>query len=118
MSLEEKFAALKIDDVAAIVDAVKKDGVKKSGFADSIASLTAKVESKDEAEALAGLETVAKLAEECPEAQAFTKETLGACKFACCASSPALIIRRISAHTLLYLNRLGTSYFQERRCKK
>ena len=81
MSLEAKFAALSVDDAASVVEAVKKDGVQKSGLADNIATLAAKCGSSDEAEALAALKTVKTLAEECPGAQAFTKECLTACKY-------------------------------------
>lgn len=77
MSLEAKFSSLKIDDAASIVDAVKKDGVKKSGLAASINILAARCESKDDAEVLAALATVKALAVGAPEAQAFTKECLG-----------------------------------------
>ena len=82
MSLEAKFAALSVDDSSAVVAAVKADGVQKSGLADNIATLAAKCASNDDAEALAALVTVKSLAEECPEAQAFTKECLlaGKCR--------------------------------------
>jgi hypothetical protein len=80
MSLEEKLAALKIDDASSIVEAIKKDGVKKSGFADGIGALAAKCASKDDDEALAAFATVKSLSEQCPEAQAFTKDCLSACK--------------------------------------
>ena len=81
MSLEAKFAALKIDDVSSVVDAVKKDGAKKSGLASGIEALKTRCASNDADEALAGLKTVKALAEECPAAMAFTKECIGACKF-------------------------------------
>lgn len=80
MSLEEKFAALKIDDVTSVVEAVKKDGPKKSGLAAGIETLKARCDSREEAEALAALKTVKSLVEECPESHCFTKECLGACK--------------------------------------
>jgi len=80
MSIEAKLAALTLDDVPSIVDAVKKDGPEKSGLAANISVLAARCDSKDDAEALAALKTVKQLAEECPEAQAFTKECLDACK--------------------------------------
>ena len=80
MSLDALFAALKLDDASTIVDAVKKDGVEKSGLAANIEVLRAKCASKDDAEAVAGMKTVTKLANECPETQAFTKECLLACK--------------------------------------
>ena len=83
MSLEAKFAALSIDDASSVVAAVKADGVQKSGLADNIATLAAKCASNDDAEALAAFKTVKALAEECPEAQAFTKDCLLAGKFVC-----------------------------------
>lgn len=79
MSLEAKFAELKVDDVPTIVAAVKADGVDKSGLAAGISVLINRCASSDDAEALAGLKTVKALVEECPEAQAFTKECLTAC---------------------------------------
>ena len=79
MSLEAKFAALKIDEVSSIVDAVKADGVDKSGLAANISVLAARCESKDNAEALAAFKTVKALVEECPESQAFTKDCMAAC---------------------------------------
>lgn len=80
MSLEAKLAALTIDDTASVVEAVKKDGVEKSGLAANISVLAARCASSESAEALAGLKTTKALAEECPQAQAFTKECLYACK--------------------------------------
>lgn len=79
-SLEATLAALKIDDVSGVIAAVKKDGVEKSGLAANITVLAARCDSADETEALAALKTVQQLALECPEAQAFTKECLSACK--------------------------------------
>jgi len=90
MSLEEKFSALTVDDAASVVDLVKKQGAEKSGYADNVSVLAARCDSKDDAEALAALKTVAALAKECPGAQAFTKECLGACKY----SSLVVVIRR------------------------
>lgn len=81
MSLEAKFAELKVADVPSIVDAVKKDGVEKSGLAANIVALVARCASSQDDEAVAGLKTVKALMDECPEAQAFTKECLAACKF-------------------------------------
>lgn len=80
MSIEAKLAELTIDDVGSIVDAVKKQGVEKSGLASNIDVLAARCVSNDDSEALAGLKTVKTLAEEAPEAQAFTKNCLTACK--------------------------------------
>ena len=76
MSLDAKFAELKIDDVQPVVDAVKKEGVEKSGYASNVDVLAARCASKDEAEALAGLKTAKALMEECPNAQAFAKVCL------------------------------------------
>lgn len=80
MSLEAKFAELTMDDGPSVVETVRSEGVEKSGLADNVSVLAARCESKEEAEALAALKTTKQLAEECPEAQAFTKDCLGACK--------------------------------------
>lgn len=80
MSLADKFNALSIGDESAIGDAIKAEGVEKSGFADNIDVLVAKCASKDETEALPALATTLALAKGCPEAEAFTKECLTACK--------------------------------------
>lgn len=79
MSLEEKFASLSMDDVSSIVDAVKADGVVKSGLPGSIVTLTARCASKTEAEALAALKVVKELAGSVPAAQPFIKDCFGAC---------------------------------------
>lgn len=81
MSLEAKFAELSVGDETSVVETIKSDGVKKSGFAENIEALKAKCDSKDEAEALAGLKTVKAVAEGAPEAGAYVKECLSACKF-------------------------------------
>ena len=80
MSLEEKFANLSIDDAASVVEAVKSQGVEKSGLAANASVLAARCGSKDEKEALAAMKTVKDLAEGCPTAQIFIKDCLGACK--------------------------------------
>jgi hypothetical protein len=80
MTLEAKFADMKIDDVSSIVDIVKKEGAKKSGLADNITILAAKCDSNSDTEALAALKTLQTLVDECPEVQAFTKECLGTCE--------------------------------------
>ena len=80
MSLEAKFSSLSVGDESAICDAIKGEGVDKSGFADNIDVLVAKSASSDDDEALAGLATTLALAKGCPEAEAFTKECLTACK--------------------------------------
>lgn len=87
MSLEEKFNALSIGDEVTIIETIKAEGVEKSGFAASIDVLVAKCASTDDDEALAALATVFELAKACPEAEAFTKECLTACKFLSSLSS-------------------------------
>jgi hypothetical protein len=77
MSLEEKLASLKLTDVPALVEMVQKD---MDALATSVSVLAARCDSSDEAEAIAALAAVEKLAIECPLAQAFTKECLSACK--------------------------------------
>jgi len=79
MSLEEKFASLSMDDVSSMIDAIKADGLEKSGLPESVVTLTARCASKDEAEALAALKLVKELAESVPNAQPFIKDSLGAC---------------------------------------
>ena len=81
MSLEAMFAELKIDDAASIVECIKKEGSEKSGFAANVTVLAARCDSNNDAECIAALKTVTAIAKECPQAQAFTKECLGACKF-------------------------------------
>lgn len=104
MSLEAKFAALSIDDAASVVEAVKKDGVQKSGLADNIATLTAKCASSNDDEALAALKTVKALAEECPEAQAFTKECLTACKY---TTGPHFLLITVGTGAYEWVNQSG-----------
>jgi len=79
MSIESKMAKLSLGDAASLVEEVKKVGIEKSGLAANIHALAAKAESKDEAEALAGLALVQALAEGAPDAQAVNKHCLGAC---------------------------------------
>ena len=66
--------------MSSVVDAVKKDGPKKSGLADGIDVLVARCGAKDEADAVAACSAVKALATECPSSLAFVKECLGACK--------------------------------------
>ena len=83
MSLEEKFAKLSVDDVTSVVETVKSDGVEKSGLAANATVLAARCASEDDKEAMAALKTVKALAESgVPGTQVFTKECLGACKYA------------------------------------
>jgi len=79
MSLEEKLANLSLGEESSIVDAIKADGVEKSGFASAVSALGAKCVSKTEEEALAALATVKAVAEGAPEAEAFNKECLSSC---------------------------------------
>jgi len=79
MSLEAKFAELSVGDETSIVEAIKADGIVKSGFAENIEALKAKCASKDATEAIAGLTTVKAIAEGAPEAGAVVKDCLAAC---------------------------------------
>jgi elongation factor 3 len=79
MSIESKLAALSIGDEPSLVEDVKSNGVEKSGLAANIHALAAKVESKTDDEALAGIALVKALAEGAPDAQAVTKICLAAC---------------------------------------
>jgi len=79
MSLESKLASLSLGDASSLVEDVKSKGVEKSGLAANIDALAAKAESKDEAEALAGLALVKGLAEGAPDSQAVSKICLAAC---------------------------------------
>jgi elongation factor 3 len=76
MSIESLLSNLSLGDESKLVDAVKNDGVVKSGYADQIASLAAKCASKTDAEAVAALTTVKAIAEGAPNGEAFTKECL------------------------------------------
>jgi len=80
MSLEAKLAQLSIDDATSVVDTVKAEGVDKSGFAANASVLAARCGSSTESEALAAMKTAKALAEGAPIAQAYLKESLGACK--------------------------------------
>lgn len=79
MSIESKLEKLSLGDESSLVDSVKEDGMEKSGLAENIYAIAAKAESKDEADALAGLALVKALAEGAPDAQAATKTCLAAC---------------------------------------
>jgi len=79
MSLESKLANLSLGDEASVVEAIKADGVEKSGFASGLSALCAAIEGSDDAASTAALATVAAVAAGAPEAEAFTKETLAAC---------------------------------------
>ncbi|KAL7536765.1 hypothetical protein ACHAXR_007377 [Thalassiosira sp. AJA248-18] len=77
--MEAKLAALSLGDEPSLVADVKASGIEKSGLAANIHALAAKAESKDEAEALAGLALVKALATDAPDAQMATKICLAAC---------------------------------------
>jgi len=79
MSLESKLASLSLGDESSVVEAIKSEGVEKSGFTAGISALAAACGSKDEETALAALATVTAVAEGAPGADAFTKECLSAC---------------------------------------
>lgn len=105
MTLESKFEKLSIGDESSIIDAIKKDGVDKSGFADNIDVLVAKCASTDDAEALAAMATSKALAEGCPEAEAFNIDCLTPCKFALVSAHGNLLIpaeSTTSAYTASY----------------
>jgi elongation factor 3 len=78
---------------------VKESGVEKSGYAANINVLMAKCASKDEKEALAGLKLVKTMAEECPEAEAFTKECLTAALEQ--STSKSTDVRKAAAETAI-----------------
>ena len=130
MSLESKFEKLSIGDESFIVDAIRKDGVDKSAFANNIDVLVAKCGSTDDSEALAAMATSKALAEVCPEAEAFNIDCLTACKMVLVNACGNLLIAGESMHpqTLLFAKnadlimmllvsayRLRTSDFQEPR---
>uniref|UniRef100_A0A7S0B2M2 ABC transporter domain-containing protein n=1 Tax=Minutocellus polymorphus TaxID=265543 RepID=A0A7S0B2M2_9STRA len=87
MSVESLLEKLSLSDSGSIADAVKADGVAKSGLAANIAGLVAKCASKSDDEALAGL-AAAKALADVPEADAFTKECLSACLGKATAKNP------------------------------
>jgi elongation factor 3 len=78
MSLESKLANLSLGDETSVVEAIKADGVEKSGFASNISGLIAKCASNDDNEAIAALTTVKAIAEGAPEAEAFNSQCLTA----------------------------------------
>jgi len=76
MSLESKLANLSLGDETSVVEAIKAEGVNKSGFAANVSALCAAIEGKDDDATLAALATVKAVAEGAPEAQAFNKDCL------------------------------------------
>jgi elongation factor 3 len=87
MSIVSKLEKLSLGDEPSIVEAVKSEGVLKSGLADSIDALIAKCDSKDGSEAIAALST-AKALSAVGEAEAFWKECLGAALNQCNSKIP------------------------------
>jgi len=87
MSIVSKLEKLSLGDEPSIVEAVKSEGVLKSGLADSIDALIAKCDSKDSSEAIAALST-AKALSAVGEAEAFWKECLGAALNQCNSKTP------------------------------
>ena len=79
MSLESKLANLSLGDESSVVEAIKAEGVLKSGFGANISALCAAIEGKDADAAIAAMATVKAVAEGAPEAEAFTKECLPSC---------------------------------------
>jgi|EP00979_Chaetoceros_neogracilis_P012424 elongation factor 3 len=90
MSLESKLANLSLGDEAAVVEAIKADGVVKSGFAANISGLIAKCGSNDEAEAIAAMATVKAVAEGAVEAEAFNAQCLSTIIGQATSKSPAV----------------------------
>jgi elongation factor 3 len=88
-----------LGDEPTVVSSVKESGVEKSGYAANINVLMAKCASKDEKEALAGLKLVKTMAEECPEAEAFTKECLTAALEQ--STSKSTDVRKAAAETAI-----------------
>lgn len=68
---------LSLGDETKLVEAVKTNGVAKSGLADAIEGIAAKCVSEKDDEALAAFASVTALAERAPKAEAFTKICLG-----------------------------------------
>lgn len=81
MSLESKLANLTLGDETSVVEAIKAEGVEKSGFASNVSALCAAIEGSDDTAALAALATVKAVALNAPEAEAFNKLCLSSCKF-------------------------------------
>jgi len=101
MSLESKIANLSLGDEPSIVEAIKADGVEKSGFASNISALAAKCASKDDDEALAALATVKAVAEGAIEAEAFNKDCLTPCLEQAGAKNAA--VKKAAAETAIAL---------------
>ena len=80
MSLESKLTNLSLGDENSVVEAIKAEGVEKSGFASNVSALCGAIEGSDDDAALAALATVKAVAEGAPQAEAFNKVCLHSCK--------------------------------------
>lgn len=112
-SLEEQLASLTLADVPALVALVQKD---VDALAANASVLAARCDSADEAEALAALAAVEKLAVECPQAQAFTKECLSACTCQWKGFGTLLLGSFLMYFFFFALDRFATNASQECRC--
>ena len=101
MSLESKLSNLTIGDEPTVVEAIKAEGVEKSGFASNISALAAKCVSKEEDEALAALQTVKAVAEGASQACPFIKECLSGCKFKIKSSHFVVFKKTLNIRTML-----------------
>jgi elongation factor 3 len=90
MSLESKLANLSLGDETSVVEAIKAEGVEKSGYASNISAICAAIEGKDDDATLAALATVKAVAEGATEAEAFNKECLNSCINACDSKNGAV----------------------------
>lgn len=97
MSLESKLANLSLGDESSVVDAIKAEGVLKSGFGPNISALCAAIEGKDADAAIAALATAKAVAEGAPEAEAFNKECLSSCLSVAASKSPE--VKKAAAET-------------------
>jgi len=89
-TIEKMLEKLSLGDEGGLVEAVKKEGVLKSGLALQIDVLAAMCASDKEDEAVAALTTAKTLAEKCPEAEAFTKICMPAALEQASAKSKAI----------------------------
>jgi elongation factor 3 len=99
MSLESKLANLSLGDEASVVDAIKSEGVEKSGYASSISAVIAAIEGKDDTATLAALATVKAVAEGAPQAEAFNKGALGS--VIACADRKNADVKKAAAETAI-----------------
>jgi len=99
MSLESKLANLSLGDETSVVEAIKAEGVNKSGFAANVGALCAAIEGKDDDATLAALATVKAVAEGAPEAQAFNKDCLAS--IIPCADSKNPEVKKAATETAI-----------------